>query len=166
MMGMRKKTENGLIGVVLSFFGLFMVIACKLLPQGSPTPLPIISSTPSVTIEYISPEVPTLTSFPATLAPTTQLVDIVPSEDAGEHVGEVIIVRIEKAFCSYRPDVTGAPTFCNDQPYPNHTFTLITWGKDWTDLDGRCVYIEGEIEEYEGKFEIIADSRNQITPCN
>jgi len=166
MMGMRKKTENELIGILLSFFALFMIIACKLLPQGSPTPLLIISSTPSVTIEYITPEVPALTSFPPTLAPTTQLVDFVPSEDAGGHVGEVIVVRIENAFCSYRPDVNGAPTFCNDQPYPNHAFTLITWGKDWTDLDGKCVYVKGEVEEYEGKYEIIADSRNQITLCD
>jgi hypothetical protein len=165
-MGIRKKSINKLTGELLLLFGLFMIIACKLLPQGSPAPLSIISNTPSVSDEFISKEIPTLTSFPPTHAPTTQLVDFVPSLDAGEHVGEVIIVRIENAFCSYRPDVNGAPTFCNDQPFPNHTFTLITWGKDWTDLDGKCVYVEGVVEEYEGKFEIIADSRDQITLCD
>jgi hypothetical protein len=163
---MGKKAKNRWIWILLSLSGLCMIIACKLLPQGLSTPLPIISYTSSATEEYISSKAPIFTSLPSTHTPKVQLVDFVPSEAAGEHVGEVIIVRIDNAFCSYRPDVNGAPTFCNDQPFPNHTFTLITWGKDWTDLDGKCVYIEGEVKEYEGKYEIIADSRDQVTPCN
>ena len=151
---------------LLAFFGLLLIVACKLLPQGSSTPILNTTHTLSVTEEHISTKIPTLTSFPTALTTTTQLVDFVLSENVGEHVGEVITVRIQKAYCSYRPDVNGAPTFCNDQPFPNHTFTLIAWGRDWTDLDGKCVYIAGVVEEYEGKYEIIADSRDQVSLCD
>jgi hypothetical protein len=163
---MREKTNNRPNRKLFLFFGLVVVIACKLLPQSQPTPIPTTFYTTPVARNQLPTKTPTLSFSPPIFAPPTQLVDFVPSENAGEYVGEVVIVRIEKAYCSYRPDVNGAPTFCNDQPFPNHTFTLIAWGKDWTDLDSKCVYITGEVKEYQGKYEIIADSRDQVSLCD
>ena len=163
---MKKNIKNESHRKLLSLLGLFVIIACNLLPQSLSTPIPKTPPTLPMIQNQLSTKTPTLTSLSPTLTPTILLVDFVPSEKAGEYVGEVVIVRIEKAFCSYRPDVNGAPTFCNDQPFPDNTFTLITWGKDWSDLDGKCVYIEGEIEEYEGKYEIIADSRDRVSLCD
>lgn len=163
---MWKNEINRLHCQLLLIFSLIVIVACKLLPLSSPTLLPLTSHTPSVTQYKLLTKAPTITSVPPTHAPTTRSIDFIPSENAGDYVGEFVVIRIENAYCSYRPDVNGAPTFCNDQSFPNHTFTLITWGKDWTDLDGECIYIEGEVEEYEGKYEIIADSRDQVILCD
>jgi hypothetical protein len=149
---------------------LFVVVcccaisACKQVPiTQAPIPtstqLPSNSPTPSFTITS------TLVQPSATSAPPPEPIEFILSIEAGDYVGETATIKIEKAYCSYRPDVKGAPTFCNDQPFPDHTFTLLAWGKDWTDLDGECLYIEGEVEEYKGKYEIIADSRDQVSIC-
>ncbi|MGD8458382.1 MAG: hypothetical protein PVF83_18550 [Anaerolineales bacterium] len=148
---------------LLMFFILIFSFGCKLLPHNSPTP----NIDPSQTASMIQNQQPVNTQiFTSVVSPNIQLEDFVLSKNAGDYVGEVITIKIEIAYCSYRPDVNGAPTFCNDQPFPNHTFTLITWGKDWTDLDGECLYVKGEVEEYEGKYEIIADHRDQVSFCD
>lgn len=145
---------------------LCFLFACGLVPINTQPPKPVAtmlpqySPTPSLTLTQIV-AVPT-----ATHTQTPVIIEFVLSSQAGDFVGETVTIKIEKAYCSYRPDVNGAPTFCNDQPFPNHTFTLITWGRDWTDLDGKCVYIEGEVEVYKGKYEIIADSRDQVIICD
>lgn len=144
----------------------FIVVACELLPQRLSTPVSTAAKTPTSTFHKRSTKTSTYTIVPPTLTPTQQLINFVSSVDAADHVGKVVLVRIENAYCSYRPDVNGAPTFCNDQPFPDHSFTLIAWGKDWTDLDGECIFVEGEVEEYKGKFEIIADSRDQVKFCD
>jgi hypothetical protein len=142
-----------------------LLVACGQTPQTTQPPKPtatkllLLSPTPSLTLTQTMP-VPS-----ATNTPTLVVVEFVLSFEAGDFVGETITIKIEKAYCSYRPDVNGAPTFCNDQPYPNQTFTLISWGRNWTDLDGKCIFVEGVIEAYKGKFEIVADSRDQVVIC-
>jgi hypothetical protein len=164
---MGRNIRVGLLGkeiIIICF--LFSVVACELIPQSLSTPILTDTETPTSTSQKRTTTAPTLTSGPPTFTPSQQFIDFVSSADAPDYVGEVVIVRIENAYCSYRPDVNGAPTFCNDQPFPDHNFTLIAWGKDWTDLDGKCVFVEGEVEEYKGKTEIIADSRDQVTLCD
>lgn len=89
----------------------------------------------------------------------------IPAEEASGYYGSVILVRLDRADCSYRPNVNGEPTFCNDQPYPNHNFTLLVWGQDWSFLDGRCLLVEGEVVEYEGIPEIEAEDLSQVSYC-
>ena len=94
-----------------------------------------------------------------------QLPLIVPSGEAAAYNGQWVIVRIERAYCSYHPEIDGQPTFCNDQPYPDHDFTLLVWEQDWSYMDGACLLVRGQVEMFEGKAEIIATSPNQVSEC-
>lgn len=85
--------------------------------------------------------------------------------DAASHVGQRLTCRMQRPYCSYRPDVNGNPTFCNDAPYPGHHFTLLVWGQDWSRFDGVCIDITGFVSRYEGKPEIVADDVSQVTTC-
>jgi hypothetical protein len=80
--------------------------------------------------------------------------------------GETVTCRIARAHCDYRPDVGGEPTFCNDAPFPNHDFTLLVWEHDWSDYDGQCLIVTGFVSRYEGKPQIVAESRSQVSLCN
>lgn len=80
-------------------------------------------------------------------------------------IGQRVTCRIVRAYCDYRPDVNGAPTFCNDRPYPNHDFQLVVFGEDWSDYDGQCIIVTGLVESYRGKLQILATSRLQVSYC-
>lgn len=80
-------------------------------------------------------------------------------------VGTAVTCRIGNAYCSYRPDVNGSPTFCNDAPFPNHSFTLLVWGQDWSDFDGQCLLVTGKITRFRGKPQIEATRRSQVEFC-
>jgi len=82
-----------------------------------------------------------------------------------QHVGENITCRIERAYCSYEPGAVGSPTFCNDAPDPDSQFTLVAWGMDWSDYDGKCLMVKGSVAMYSGKPRIEAWSRSQISYC-
>lgn len=81
-------------------------------------------------------------------------------------VGEVVTCRIARAHCDYRPDVGGEPTFCNDAPFPNHDFTLLVWEHDWSDYDGQCLIVTRFVSRYEGKPQIVAEIRSQVSLCS
>ncbi len=80
-------------------------------------------------------------------------------------IGQFVSCKIDRAYCEYLPNTNGAPTFCNDAPYPNHNFTLIVFGQDWSDLDGQCIIISGTISMYDGKPQIITTNRAEISKC-
>jgi uncharacterized protein YraI len=82
-----------------------------------------------------------------------------------DSVGEVVSCKIERAYCDYRLDVSGSPTFCNDRPYPNHNFTLVVFGEDWSDYDGLCIIVRGSISLFEGVPQILGVSRSQVSYC-
>lgn len=86
--------------------------------------------------------------------------------DMADQVGRTVVCVIPRAHCSYREDVSGSPTFCNDAPFPTHEFTLLVWGQDWSELDGRCLKIEGYLSRYQGKPQIVAESREQVALCD
>jgi hypothetical protein len=79
---------------------------------------------------------------------------------------EYVTCVIPVTFCTYRPDIKGKPTFCNDGPYPYYGFTLLVWGQDWSALDGKCMYVTGNIRLYEGLPQIEATSRSQVEICH
>ncbi len=79
--------------------------------------------------------------------------------------GTFVTCRIGRAYCSYRPDINGEPTFCNDAPFPTHSFTLLVWGQNWSDYDGGCLLVTGEVTRFEGKPQIVATSRSQVGTC-
>ena len=62
------------------------------------------------------------------------------------------------------------PTFLNlDEPYPNHVFTAVIWGRDRAafpyapeSLADRRICVTGTIQVYRGKAEIMVSGPNQI----
>lgn len=92
-------------------------------------------------------------------------VEWIDSSKAGEYLGAVITVRVERSYCAFKPNLNGSPTFCNDQPYPGHSFTYLMWGVDLSYLDQACVLVRGEIVEYDGKPQIVLEREDQVTLC-
>ena len=118
--------------------------------------------------EYVAPPASN-TSQPANTAPsasnTPQPANTSPPrypQCNQATVGVSTTCRIDHAYCSYQPNVNGNPTFCNDAPYPNHDFTFLVWGQDWSDLDGRCLIVTGTVSLYKGMPQIEAQNRSQI----
>ena len=91
--------------------------------------------------------------------------EVMPCSDAGRYLGKEVTCMIRRAYCSYRPDIKGSPTFCNDAPYPGHEFTLLVWEQDWSEFDGECLLVTGILSRYKGKLEIIAESRSAVQRC-
>ena len=102
----------------------------------------------------------TVTSIPTGIAEVT-----IPASEAHQYEGQSVTIEIPKAYCSYRPTTNGEPTFCNDQPFPGHNFTLLVWGQDWSHFDGQCIWVTGTVELFEGISEIVVDTPSQVTLC-
>jgi len=85
--------------------------------------------------------------------------------DTINYSGSNVTCMINRAYCSYMPDVNQSPTFCNDAPYPSHGFTLVVWGNDWSDYDGQCLVVKGIVTIYNDKPQIEAESRSQVSNC-
>lgn len=91
--------------------------------------------------------------------------DIMLCADTGNLIGEYVFCKIPVTYCSYQPSETESPTFCNDEPYPNNAFTLVVWGEDWSDYDGKCILVNGIVTIYDGKPQITATGRGQVLEC-
>lgn len=159
------------IGVILFLCLTILFVGCD---RKSEEIVPEI--VPTETLMMLEPTTaPTVTPEP-TLQPTQPPINVtvtveeknnwVMSNETGEYLGQVITVRVELSHCSYRANVNGSPTFCNDQPYPEHTFTYLVWGKDWSHFDQTCVLVTGEIVEYDGKTQIVVEEEGQVVPCD
>ena len=150
--------------VVISICG-FIAIACTVIifptPVRSPTPTSTVSSIFNPTMANTLPHAAENTRAFI----SADLGSYIPSNLALDFLGEYVTVGIEKASCSYRPDINGNPTFCNDSPYPNHTFTLLVWGQDWGFLDSECILVAGVVSSYDGKPQIIAETLDQVSLC-
>jgi len=95
---------------------------------------------------------PTLTIFPTkTFQPTSEVSGY---KECKTFSSGYVTCRIQKAYCSYQPSVNGQPTYCNDAPYPDHSFTYLVWGQDVSYLNGHCLLVKGEISYYNGKPQI------------
>ncbi len=150
------KTDQGWLGTyyLVSSNG---PISTQQIPttQSTPTKTPIPTRTVSPT------RIPT--SIPTTKPIPTEA--IMQCWQAYKYVGSWQTCKIIRAYCVFRPDVNEDPTFCNDAPYPNHDFTLVVWGQNWSDYDGKCLIVSGYISMFEGKPQIVAESRSQVSSC-
>jgi len=142
-----------------------LLSACGTTPEApTKTPEPIIQHS----------DLPTLTALPTTETPT-QIPSSTPTlvsnssimdcKDANGKNGEFVTCKIDKAYCTFNPDVNGDPTFCNDAPYPDHQFTLLFWNQDLTEYDGKCIIISGVVGSFEGKPQIKTRNRARVTYC-
>lgn len=86
-------------------------------------------------------------------------------KDISNLAGNYVKCILPIAYCTYQSTASGKPTFCNDENYPNHNFTLVVWGEDWSDYDGKCIIINGTVSIYQGKPQIEAFGRSQISSC-
>ncbi len=91
--------------------------------------------------------------------------EVLLCKDTSKMAGNIVNCKIPRAYCSYQPTTSGEPTFCNDALYPNHNFTLFVWGEDWSDYDGKCIIVSGEVLLYQGKPQIEGFGRSQISSC-
>ena len=119
------------------------------------------SRLPDVEYVPVPTSIPTPTQRPQVASIETSLACATMSGRAGE----LVKCKIEHAYCSYQPSTSGSPTFCNNAPYPNHDFTLLVWGEDWSDYDGECIVVSGIVSIYQGKPQIEAFGRSQISLC-
>ncbi len=99
--------------------------------------------------------------------------DAIAWDQAADHVGELRIVAGEVVLASYRPEISGGPTFLNyHDPFEGY-FTALIWGDDRsrfvsaygppedTFLD-RLICVSGLIEEFRGAPEIILRDPAQV----
>ena len=135
-----------------------------------------LTDVPGAASEIASVEIPTTSTPLPPSSPPYQSVeegsgeleaeDWVISANARDYLGQVACVRVEVSHCAYMPYINGSPTFCNDQPFPEHDFTFLMWGVDLSHLDQSCVLVSGEIVEYDGKPQIVVESEEQIILCD
>ena len=88
-----------------------------------------------------------------------------PCFEAVNQIGKQILCRLEKAYCDYLPQAEGSPTVCIDRPAPDHTFSLVVFGQDWSEYDGQCLIISGYLEVNWGMLQIQALRRSQVSLC-
>jgi hypothetical protein len=89
----------------------------------------------------------------------------VPCFAAVDRIGEQISCKLEKAYCDYLSDIEVSSTSCSDRPYPDHIFTLLVLGEDWSDYDGQCLIVSGFLEVNRGALQIQALDRSQVSSC-
>jgi hypothetical protein len=107
-----------------------------------------------------------LTRIAATSQPQSPLAQYVePCFEAVNRIGDQITCRMEKAYCDYFPEVEENPTVCIDRPAPDHIFSLVIFGKDWTEYDGQCLIVSGYLEVDRGMLQIQAQNRDQVASC-
>jgi DNA/RNA endonuclease YhcR with UshA esterase domain len=91
--------------------------------------------------------------------------------DAHKFIGMEKTVCGTVASATYALRTKGRPTFLNlDQPYPKQIFTVLIWGSDRnkfqnppeTSFRGKRICVNGIIEDFRGKPEIIVRSPDQI----
>ena len=145
-------------------------------PSPAIIPTETVPDTPTHT-PSISPEAPTPSEFPVTTTPevTETAIPITPTleptpddqilwSDASEYLGEERSVCGPVAGTHFADSSRGKPTFLNigeDYPSPDR-FVVLIWGeyrdnfprKPEKYYEGVTICAEGEIQEYEGIFEI------------
>lgn len=129
---------------------------------GDITALPIIADT--VRFSNVPTAKPKPTT-PVVKKTNTPLPEYILCKDTSNLIGSHVTCKIPRAYCSYEPSTSGKPTFCNDARYPNHNFTLLVWGSDWSFLNGSCILVSGRVTSYQGKPQIEASSEAQVSYC-
>lgn len=136
--------------------------------NGESSPTGSINTPAYEPTETVRPTETTIPEIQFTATPTdqSQKADWVLSSEAKDFLGQVKTVRVETSHCSYKAGINGSPTFCNDQPYPDHAFTYLIWGLDLSHYDQECILVTGEISAYDGKPQIVVDEVTQMEFCD
>lgn len=92
------------------------------------------------------------------------------STRAAQQAGRQATVAIAKVDGSYQASVRGQPTFLNDAPFPNHTFTVVIWGSDRRQFQpppegawqGKALCVTGPVEIFQQRPQIVVSSPSQL----
>jgi hypothetical protein len=92
------------------------------------------------------------------------------STRAAQQAGRQATVAIAKVDGSYQASVRGQPTFLNDAPFPNHTFTVVIWGRDRRQFQpppegawqGKALCVTGPVEIFQQRPQIVVSSPSQL----
>lgn len=141
------------------------IIPTETMPE---PPTQTVTSSPTIPAPTASPVVTTqvITASPVLVTPTVEptITDHILWSDAGEYLGEERTVCGLVAGTNFANNSRGRPTFLNigeDYPSPDR-FVVLIWGEFRDNFSrkpenfyaGKTICAEGEIEEYEGIFEI------------
>lgn len=136
------------------------------MPFPSVTPTQLSTLTPEPPTATIAPE---FTSIPTL---TSTITDRVDWTEAGRYVGENRTVCGPVAGARFAKDSRGQPTFLNvgeDYPSPKR-FVVLIWGDDRPNFpfepesyyEGKTICATGEIQEYQGSYEVEIRSPNAV----
>lgn len=151
------------LGFILAGMGGLLISGCGMLVNQTLQ----ASQTPYVVTELVTVIVVVTATPGAELQQSSEQesVNWVLPVEVLDYVGSKIRVKVESAQCSFQENINGSPTFCNDQPFPNHNFTFLVWEEDWSHLDQTCVVVEGLVELFQGKPQIEVRDPEQVTNC-
>jgi hypothetical protein len=125
-------------------------------PISTPPSVPGTSSTPIST-----PTSPvagaTLSAAPSSTASTAPCI---AWKEAADHVGEMTCVR----GMVYSANKSGS-TFFIDFDGTRASFYGVSFKYTFDDLRGKCVEISGKISPYNGRPQIVIDSKDQVREC-
>ena len=102
---------------------------------------------------------------PTSTAPPSFCPGAISWDEASQYVGTQKSVKGPVASTNYAPRSNNQPTFLNlGQPYPNHKFTVVIWGRNRANFSGapeqtyrgQFICVTGLIETYQGKPQIEA----------
>jgi hypothetical protein len=128
----------------------------------------MIQNATSTSYAQTQAAIPTNTPIIKAVTPTSVINKLVIPypECAIASIGKNVTCRISRAYCSYKPNIKGNPTYCNDALYPNSNFTLLRWGEDWSYLEGKCLIVTGYNYLYKGKPQIEVTNISQAKICD
>jgi hypothetical protein len=96
----------------------------------------------------------------------------IPDSDAYKYIDETKIVCGLVASAKYTEESRGKPTFLDlGNPYPNHTFTVVIWGKNRANFSAppeslyinKTICVKGKIKLYKGRPEMIINGPGAVS---
>jgi hypothetical protein len=130
-------------------------------PTNTPiSPPPAILGTSSTPISTPTSPVAGATLPAAPTQATTSAAQCIAWKEAADHVGETTCVRgtvfsTNKSGSSFFIDFDGTRA----------SFYGVSFRQTWDDLRGKCVEITGKIAPYNGRPQIVIDSKEQVREC-
>ena len=111
------------------------------------------------------------TSDASTSSSKSSNYDEISANSASSNIGSYKTVCGQIVDTRYASSSNGSPTFLNfEKPYPQHPFVVVIWGKDRNNFSGKPeitykgkkVCVDGLIESYKGKPQIVVNDPSQI----
>ena len=108
--------------------------------------------------------------FPACNSQAETVSESLSPAQAKDYIGKIATICGKVVSARYATNTRRKPTFLNlDEPFPRQVFTALIWGSDRykfgqpeVELMGERICVNGLIEGYKGKPEIIVREKSQL----